>query len=201
KKGPQEAEFSCFATGNGFVIWGGTIGSPDAVYAETSLSGFVSFSGKALVEEVPDLKGWYSASELDSIQSSGVLEVEWNHEGVVYSLTMSFYSTEETSGLFNSNIDSFTVPVFFVPEPPPREQFMSYVGVLTKQIGGVSTSQDILGWTALTVYKHRNVYRLVVIFELVTECNDFVTIAWLNKDFYYFSGASAFSTDVDLKKE
>ena len=126
KKGIQEAEFSCYAMGSGLVIWGGTIGSPNAVYSDTSLSGFVSFSGKALVEEVPDLKGWYGPSEVGPIQSSGVLEAEWDHEGVVYSLTMSFFSTEQTSGLFNPSTDSLTIPVYFGPELPPREQFMSY---------------------------------------------------------------------------
>ncbi len=202
KKGIQETEFSCYATGRALVILGGTIGTPYGELAETSLSSFVSFSGKALVEEEPDLKGWYNSSELlGPIQSSGVLEAEWVSDGVVYSLTMSFSSDEQTSGLFNPSIDSFAIPVYLGAPPPFDYEFMSYEGELTETVGGVDTTQEISGWTVLTVYKHRNIYRIVVIFELETDGDDLVTILWLNKDYGFLSGASVFENAVDLKKE
>ena len=96
-----------------------------------------------------------------------------------------------------ADIDSFTMPLFFNLDPPSIGQFMSYEGILTKD--GVPTSPKILGWTALTVYKHRNISRIVVIFELETVGNDFVTIVWLNKNYEWLSGASVTSEQFEEK--
>jgi hypothetical protein len=116
---------------------------------------------------------------------------------------MSFQSSRKTSGFFNPIIDCFAVPAFFAPDPIPEEQFMYYEGIFTEEINGVYSSRLISGWASITVYLHLDVYRLVVVFELVLEDSSSipVNIAWLNKDFLIFYGASVFHHNVNLVKD
>ena len=106
----QMVVFNCGAMGKGFVIWDGYPADPPMpdAYFENTFKGFVSFMGSALVEGPTD--GWYVAEKPKSIQSRGVLVVDWRHKGIKYELNIDYHSTKRTSGLFNPQIDSFVVP-------------------------------------------------------------------------------------------
>lgn len=201
------AVFDCYAIGRGLVIWNGYIGAPHlpGAYYENSLEGFIGCSGSAQVKEETEMVGWYGTDDLESIQTYGFLVSGWKHQGYKYRLMIEFFS-DQTNGLFNPGTDQLVMPYptrqgLPVPGIQPDEGFLSYRGLFTKVKGNRYSGRMISGEATLTVYLHLDVYRLVLIFELELEDETTipVTLAWFDKDFLHFYGASIFYSNVDLE--
>ena len=135
----QRVVFGCLATGKSVVLWNALELETPVVpgiewYVENS-TGFIACGGSAPVEEGDD--EWPYEAEPGSVCCIGLLVARWTHGDKSYRLQIYFYSTEETTGVFDDEKDSFVIGVL-----PSIPTMMEFKGILIEngdswQISGI----------------------------------------------------------------